>query len=370
MSPRAARIGRIVAPLISPNEPESQVVGLAVEDFAEISRGDVVCTLETSKSSVDVESDCDGYVGKVRVRLHERVMAGQLICEVFDAVPDHESALVEADKDERPAGLKLTRKAEALALEAGVDLSTLPTNRFLTERDIGVLIAEPMEEIALDNAIVSAVSEEAVAVFGAGGFAKSLIDLMRSVGRHEPICVVDDDPAAVSDVLGVPVVGARAYLGPLREQGLGLAVNAVGAIGRIQTRVEIFKLLLEKGFALPTLVDPQASVAASALLGEGTQVFARAVVASAARVGRGVIVNTGAIVSHDCKIGDYTHVAPGAMLAGDVEVGEGTLVGMGVTTPVGGRIGSGAVIGNGSVLRADVPDGTIVSAGSLWPKSV
>ncbi len=367
MSSNVTRIGRIVAPLISPNEPESQVVDLRVSDYAAIARGDVVCTLETSKSSVDVESEHDGFTGAVRVQVNDRVIAGELICEVFDAVPDHEAEEADADGAERPAGLKLTRKAEALATEAGLDLSALPTNRFLTERDIEALVAETGEAPALDDAVVSRISERSVVIFGAGGFAKSLIDLMRSAGEYEPIFVVDDDRDAARNVLGVPVLGGRTYLSPLRQHGLELAVNAVGSIGRIQTRIDIFTFLEQQGFSLPTLVDRQASVAGSAELGEGSQVFATAVVASAARIGRGVIVNTGVIVSHDCTIGDYTHLAPGATLAGEVEVGEGTLVGMGVTAHLGIRIGSRAVIGNGSVLRQDVPEGTIVSAGSLWP---
>ena len=103
------------------------------------------------------------------------------------------------------------------------------------------------------------------------------------------------------------------------------------------------------------LVEPTASVAASAELDEGAQVFAQAVVGSAARVGRGVIVNSGAIVSHDCDIGACTHIAPGAVLAGEVTVGESVLVGMGVTAAVGVRIGDGAIVGNGTVLRGDEP---------------
>jgi acyl-[acyl carrier protein]--UDP-N-acetylglucosamine O-acyltransferase len=80
-------------------------------------------------------------------------------------------------------------------------------------------------------------------------------------------------------------------------------------------------------------------------------------------------VNSGAIVSHDCRVGDYSHVAPGAILAGEVEVGDAVLVGMGVTASVGLRIGSGAVVGNSCVLREDVPPGTILSAGSTWPRA-
>jgi UDP-perosamine 4-acetyltransferase len=223
--------------------------------------------------------------------------------------------------------------------------------------------------VALDESIAALVHDRAAVVFGAGGFAKSLIDLMRSEGRIAPVCAVDDDPGRSGDVLGAPIVGGREHLAALRAAGMGYAVNAVGAIGRIQDRIAIFELLDELGFELPTVVDPAAFVAPSATLAEGAQVFAGALVCSAATVGRGTIVNSGAIVSHDCAVGAYSHLAPGAILAGEVEVGDGVLVGMGVTASVGLRIGSGAIVGNSCVLRQDVPPGTILSAGSVWPRA-
>jgi acetyltransferase-like isoleucine patch superfamily enzyme len=39
---------------------------------------------------------------------------------------------------------------------------------------------------------------------------------------------------------------------------------------------------------------------------------------------------------------------------------------MGVTTAVGVRIGDGVRVGNGAILLADVPDRTIIQAGSFW----
>jgi sugar O-acyltransferase (sialic acid O-acetyltransferase NeuD family) len=359
-------IGQILVPLLNTNEPESQVVELAIEGFTSIARGDIVCTLETSKSTVEVESEFDGYVGELLVRLHERVTAGQPICDVYDALPERSSREEAKAGSTRPPGLRLTRKAEKVAVEAGLDLSSLPAGGFLTEADVRALI-EREPGAAIDDAVLAAIDADAVVVFGAGGFAKSVIDLLRAAGRQRPICVVDDDQRAPADVLGVPLVGGRASLALLRERGLGGAVNAVGAIGRMQTRIDIFTHLEELGFALPTLVDPRSTVAESASVAAGAQIFSGAQVCPAATIGKGAIVNTSAVVSHDCAIGDYVHLAPGCLLAGEVTVGHGTLVGMGVTTPVGIRIGAGVIVGNGAVLLGDVPDGAIVSAGTVWP---
>jgi sugar O-acyltransferase (sialic acid O-acetyltransferase NeuD family) len=163
-------------------------------------------------------------------------------------------------------------------------------------------------------------------------------------------------------------VGSRAALPVLRGQGLALAANAVGALGRMQTRIDIFEHLEAVGFTLPALVDPRAAVAGSATVGEGALVFSGAQVCPAASIGAGTIVNTSAVVSHDCEVGRHVHLAPGCLLAGHVVVGDGTLVGMGVTTRVALRIGANAIVGNGAVLLEDVPDGAIVPAGSHWPR--
>ena len=358
-------VGRVVAPLVSPNEPEAQVVEVAARPYAPIARGDLVCVVETSKASVEVVSEHDGFTGPVDVRVGQRLTAGETICEVFAAMPERRTD--QGAGGARPPGLKLTRNAERLALEAGLDLSLLPTGRFVTERDVEAAIASTRAPVDLDEALAASIGEHSVVVFGAGGHARSLIDLVRSSTELDPVCVADDDPNAARDLLGVPVV-AGSLLAALHEAGARYAVNAVGAIGRVQARVAVGRRLEEVGFELPVLADRTAFVAASAELAPGVQVFATAAVCSAATVGRSAIVNTGAIVSHDCRIGAYAHVAPGAILAGAVEVGDEALVGMGVAVNIGVSIGAGAILGNGAVVNEDVPAGAIVPAGSVWPR--
>jgi len=41
---------------------------------------------------------------------------------------------------------------------------------------------------------------------------------------------------------------------------------------------------------------------------------------------------------------------------------------MGATAVVYLKIGASVIVGNGAVLNEDVPDGTIVHAGGIWPR--
>jgi acetyltransferase EpsM len=207
----------------------------------------------------------------------------------------------------------------------------------------------------------------AIVVYGGGGHGKTLIELLVALGTYRVVGVVDDCLKAGGAVLGVPVVGGRSVLASLVADGVRLAVNAVGGISQVASRVEITRTLTEAGFAMPAVVHPSAWIEASASIGPGAQVLAHAYVGSDAVVGRGALLNTGSIVSHDCRLDDHCILSPGALLAGDVHVGTMTLVGMGATVNLGLRVGRQVRLGNGAVVKTDVPDGEKVRAGSIWP---
>lgn len=356
-------VGEVLAPLVNTNEPEAQVIEIHVESYAQISRGDHLMTLETSKSTLEMESEHDGWAGRVRVALDDLVTAGDTLFEVWDAEPDPaaEAAVGPAAGE----GPKMTKKAAALAEELGVDLALLPTEGFVTEAEVRAAAAAAAPVDLGDFA--GRIHENAIVLYGGGGLAKTIIDLVRAGDTHEVIGVVDDRLAIGEEILGVPVIGDQRYLTPLADAGLQWVANAIGAIGRIQIRIDVSERIAAAKLRGPVLIEPTASVAPSAQLANGAQIFAGAVVSAAAQVGEHSIVNSGTIVSHDCVVGTNAHLAPGAILAGDVTVGDGALVGMGVTVPLGVSVGARAIVGNGATVLADVPDGTIVSAGGVWP---
>lgn len=366
MSAPSRVVAQVVAPLVNTNEPQSQVIEITVAAGAQVSEGDLICVLETSKSTADVEAEVAGHVGPLRVRVDDMVDAGAVICEIFDGPPPEAAAAGAAADGAAP---RLTRKAEAMVREAGLtDLSSLPTDRFITQADIEELVARQAatSPVELAPEVVAAISPRSLIVFGGGGLGRCVIELVRASDAFELLGVVDDGLAPGDLVLGLPVLGGRTALAALAGAGVLHAAHAVGGVGRMSLRADVARAITDHGLALPALVDPTAGVAPSATLGDGAQVHAGAMVQSGAVVGHDVLINTGAIISHDCRIGDHAHIAPGAILAGDVTVGEASLVGMGVTVLLGVTIGANCVIGNGADLLADVPDGARVPVGAVW----
>lgn len=207
----------------------------------------------------------------------------------------------------------------------------------------------------------------ALIIFGGGGQGKTLIDLVRAAGTYRVVGIFDDGLPVGSAVMDVPVLGGAKDLGEWRERGITLAANAVGGIGNVDVRLKIFDILARAGFAFPALIHPTAIIEHSAAVEAGVQILAQAYVGSEARVGFGSLVNAGVIVSHDCVIGRVVNLSPGATLAGGVHVEDYAQIGMRATVNVQITVGSRALLGNGCTVKADVPPGTRVRAGTIWP---
>jgi sugar O-acyltransferase (sialic acid O-acetyltransferase NeuD family) len=362
----------VFVPLLNANEPEARLVEIHAKDGQPVQKGDLLFTIETTKAASDVEAPESGFVRKVADE-GATLAVGEVLA-IITATADEPLEIrqqLSVRSEQSPTGaapvdLRITKPARTLAESLGLDLATLPTDRLVTEAVIRKLVDSPSVQ-SPNRPIIQAPNNSQILLYGAGGHAKTVLEMAQAIGAFRIAGIVDDNAALTgASVLGIPVLGTRALLPQLLEQGVRLAANGVGGIINIDIRVKLFELLADYGFAFPILRHPHATVEPSAQIYDGVQVFANAYVGSSAILHEKCMINTGAVVSHDCEIGRYTHIAPGCLLAGHVHVGERALVGMGVTTVIGLKIGNGARVGNGAVLLANVPDRQIVPAGKVW----
>ena len=190
-------------------------------------------------------------------------------------------------------------------------------------------------------------------VFGAGGHARSVVDVLERAG--EVVVAVTGAPDAEEWHVDVLADDHEAF-DRIESEGL----NAVVAIGANPARTAIVQELVSRGLPVPPVVAATATVSPRSLLGSGTVVLEHAHVGPGARLGEAVIVNTAAIVEHDCRVGTGAHVAPGAALLGGAAVGGATLVGSGARVLPRVNVGAGATIGAGAVVTGHVADGQTV----------
>lgn len=207
--------------------------------------------------------------------------------------------------------------------------------------------------------------KEKLIVFGAGGHAKVVIDIIEQQGIYAIAGLLDDDPKHQGrNFFGYPVLGTRAALPALISAQLH---HAIVTIGDNAIRAAVALLLDAQGWRCASAVHPRASIGRGVEIGAGSVIMAGCVVNADTTLGANVIVNTGATVDHDCRIGDAVHIAPGCHLCGGVSVGTGSLLGAGTTVTPGVGIGNKAIVGAGSTVIRDVADGAKVSGSPARP---
>lgn len=358
---------QVTVPLLNPNEPEARLAALHVHEGQQVAAGQPLCTFETTKSASELAAETAGYVVGLRAEVGQSLPAGAVLCYLA-ADPKWtpaEDSPPTGTVPEGAGGLRITRPARALAEAEGLNLERLPRGVMITAEVVRRHLAEKSPTSPGRQRRPFDMSR--IIVYGGGGHGKAVIELLRAAGTYRIVGLIDDGIPKGEEILGVPVLGGFPALEGLRDQGVRQAANAVGGIGDIRVRVEVFGRLQAAGFGCPTVAHPSAVIEPSAELAAGAQVFPLAYVGSEVRVGFGGIVNTGAIVSHDCRLGEYANISPGAVLAGGVQIGERCLIGMGATINLGVKVGARARVGNGATVKEDVPAEGVVRAGTLWP---
>ncbi len=365
----------VVVPLLNPNEPEALIVQVNVRNGQHLQPGEIICTLETTKSAADLEAPQAGYILGLEYQAGQTVRSGDILCYISEdpnwppPPVDQQSISAGVTVSETiapPAGLRITKPALSLARQLDLDLDRLPLDQLVTENLVRSLAEDQLHPGEKGGSEIE-IDPSAIIVYGAGGHGKSIIEMIRALGGYQIKGVIDDDPGVRGQVSDIPVLGGAEFLPGLWGKGVRKAANAVGGIGNIDIRAGVFDKLSQAGFICPALLHPSAVIEASAFLDNGVQIMPLAYVGSDTKVGFGCIINTGAIVSHDCIIAENSNIAPGAILAGEVIVGQGVLVGMGVTVNLRVRIGARARLGNGCTIKADVPERGVVRAGTIWP---
>lgn len=191
---------------------------------------------------------------------------------------------------------------------------------------------------------------EDIVLIGGGGHALSCLNVIRRGGRFHPVGILDRDIPIGESVDGVCVVGTDADRDKWVKCGAVFHVASGMLRGNNRRREHLFTLYQSEGGRFPVLVDPAASIAESAVLGEGTILMPGARINAGAETGLNVIVNTGAIIEHGARIGSHVHVATSAVVNGECRVGEGCFIGSGALLRNGIEVVQGTTVGMGAVV--------------------
>lgn len=380
-------------PGVNANEDSAVLVRWMVDEGAPVKKGQFVCEIETTKSTVEVEAEADGFIVPIAPPGASQQVGAPIAVIKADLAADH-SALLAADgtpkgEDEK----RWTKKAFIVARRLGIDIEALAKTKpgaTLTEADVlaaqsGVSMApaapapttDPADAIPTPADAPSTPAaapraylglgqhfERVLLIGGASGAGAIAVEAILRTSHQRPAGIIDTNPKTHGQIVhGVPVLGDRTAIPGLWRDG-----QFDGAIilftDDIDDRAELFNALVADGVRMTNVIDPSVSIRTDVRMGVGNAIMANGFIAHSVEIGNNNFFASHNVVEHHSKVGDHNAFGPRCTACGRVTIGSYVRFGMHVGIEPYLTIGDRCIIASGTTLTSSVPASTIVKARS------
>ncbi|MBK1878221.1 biotin/lipoyl-containing protein [Pelagicoccus mobilis] len=369
-------------PQANANDQSAIITSWQHSTGSKVNKGEVVCTLENTKSVFDVYAEEEGYL----YPLHndgESLPVGAALYVISSDKDDTEKAVrdwVNASANTSSStGAPPTKKAIILAKRHNIDLSLVPSGGArVSEKDVQAYLAKQSSPSSRKKAAIANLPRGAdtvldsyksdhkqnVLIIGAGNGAVQILDALRQSDTQQAVGLLDDDPD-LSDktVMGLPILGGcdSQTLASLWEKK-----SFDAAIVSISTNNAFRKLICERlkeaGIPLANVIHPRAYIGMNAKLGSGNVILAFCQIAACAEIGDDNFLSAYVSIEHHSKLGNHNSFGPGVLTSSSVQIADQCKFGTGVFIEPWISIGSKSVIASGCTITQDVSENTIVKS--------
>ena len=204
------------------------------------------------------------------------------------------------------------------------------------------------------------------AIYCAGELGRVVVDILERSSENTETVFLDDNSNLWGErIQNTEVLGGERQLAELNTQQTEVIVAFADDQ---EVRISLAEQVLDAGFSLFSAVDPDATVAKSATIGDGVIINAQSYIGPDVTVEDLVVVDSTVNISHDVYLSEGATIGPNATIAGGVTVGRDAFVGAGATVLDDVAIGECAVVGAGAVVTSSVASGTTVIGVPAGPR--
>ena len=195
-----------------------------------------------------------------------------------------------------------------------------------------------------------------VLIIGAGGCGREVLQWIKAINAIEKRWNIkgflDDDPHALDcKVCNVGIVAT------VEDYEVKENDELVCCIGNSNLRKRIVERLKRKGAKFVSVIHPNAVVADSAAIGEGSIIYPFALISDNVVIGDFCIINMYSSVAHDSVLGEHCTISSHCDITGKCRLGDRVFMGTTSQLVPGSVIGNDVFICAGSTVMASVRDG-------------
>lgn len=353
-------------PTLNANDDVADLVAWLKPARAAVRSGEVIATVETTKTIVEIEAPCDGYLlplAEAGTQVATGADLAVILAGADDPVPSAPAAPTAAAVAPAATDRPWTKKAELVAKKLGVDIAAVAAKlgRHVSEADVvGWQAPRDDAQDLVDDLYPQRRRERVLLIGGGGGGGALAIDAMLRGSTQRPVGILDNNAALHGkSQLGVPVLGANAKVRELwAERRFDAAIIVVTA--NVAQREALFRELVEWGIPTTNVIDPSVELRANVQLGTGNLIMANGFLAACVSLGDNNFLASHVVIEHHSKVGSHCTFGPRTTTSGAVTIGDRVKFGMGVLVEPYLAIGDDALLPSGCVITAPVPAQTVV----------
>ena len=187
-----------------------------------------------------------------------------------------------------------------------------------------------------------------IVLVGAGGHAKSCINLIEKINEFKIIGLTDSRKKGY--LLNYKILGDDTILDQKKFRNIDLCLS-FGSIFNINLREKIFKKLKNKGFNFPILTSKESSISKFSKIGPGTMIMGNTFVNAGASIGENCIINNNSLIEHDVKIGNNSQISTSVTINGSCKIGSNCFIGSGTIIKNNVKIKNNTFIKMASIIK-------------------
>jgi len=191
-------------------------------------------------------------------------------------------------------------------------------------------------------------------VFGAGGFAKEILQVLKDNSFKKRIIFFDNLTNHNGKLFNYDIFSKEIEVKNYFEQ---VDNSYCIGIGDPILRSKIHQRFSKLGGICQTIISLKSNCGEyDVKIEEGVVVLSGVSISNSVSIGKGTMIYYNSIITHDCEIGDFVEISPSVNVLGRVKVGSFSRLGANCTILPDVIIGKGVTIGAGSVVTKDIPD--------------
>ena len=200
--------------------------------------------------------------------------------------------------------------------------------------------------------------QKKIFIIGAGGHAKTCVDVIESYNKFK-IAFLVDKKINKKIIFKYKIIQESNFIKKNKNKKLNILIG-VGQIKNSSLRKNIFFQYKKFGCNFPNIISKFSYVSKNSLLKEGILICHGVVINAGVKIGLNCIINNQALIEHDVTVGDHCHISTGSILNGGTMIGSNTFIGSGTTIKENIKIGNDCVIGAGLTIKKNIKSNTFL----------